>query len=217
MGLTKQEIMDRIQSNLDDANVYYSEDDLNDSILDIYDDIVCQTLPFEKSAEVSFTGNKVFYDLYQTIPDYILPVAIYSNLTNTWLTQKNLQHLEAIDIRWEVTHGNPIYYSVVDFRKIAFYPHPSSTENSFVVYYKYRAPEADVDDILLISNHSDTLIVDGVTEDLLAQAHEFSKSSSYLEDYAKGIRQERTLIEGRSSPDRLLRLAVQDMRPRNGI
>lgn len=213
MGLNKQEIIDTIRTNLDDAGVtYYSEESVNDSILDIYDDIVCQTLPFETSAELDYQANKVYYDLYSLINNYILPVAIYCNVTSRWLTQKSLLQLEAIDSRWEITNGNPIYYSVVDFRRIAFYPHPSTTDNSFVVYYKYRAPEADVDDIMLISNNSDILVTDGVTEDLLAQSHEFSKASSYLEDYLKGILQERILVEGRSSPDRLLRLAMQKMR-----
>jgi len=127
-----------------------------------------------------------------------------------------IEYIEALDSRWETCKDNPHYFSIIDSKYIAFYPHPATTSGTFTVHYKYRAAELGDSDIVAISKHNERLLVDGIVADLLAQAEEYSKASIYFRDYANSLRQERILIENRTGPDRLFRLARQEARNHNG-
>lgn len=210
MALLKSDIIDRVRTNLDDEGVgtYFSDEDINDALVDIYDDIVCQSLPFEKSVSINYTENKVFYNLYNSVTDYIFPIAIYDNNASNWVKQRTVRYLEGQNSRWKESTGNPQHFTVIDYRYIAFYPHPATTAGSFTLYYKYRVAEPDLADTINISKHNDTMLIDGITSELLAQEHEFTKARGYYQDYIKSVIQERTLTEGRISPDRLFRLGA---------
>ena len=209
MAILKSEIIERVRTNLDDAGVgiYYSMDDLNDSFMDVYDDVVTQTLPFEKNVNIAWVANKVYYDVYNLVSDYILPMAIWDIAQECWLEKRDSRYFDRIDSRWETQTGTPQYYSIVNFRYLSFYPHKSTATNSFTLYYKYRAPELADSDSVTLSNHNDIIITDGITVDLLEQAGEYSKASIYMKKYFEGIDTERKLVEGRIFPDRILQLS----------
>jgi hypothetical protein len=218
MAISKSAIIEKVKLNLNSGGVgtYYSDEDLSDCFDDVYDDIVCHALPFEKSTEISLVGNKVYYDLYSTIQDYILPLSIYHQESNRWLVQKSERYLETINNRWEQQHGNPIYFVVIDYKYIAIYPHPKETTGTLTLYYKYR-PQVHVgSDTVVLSSHSDLMFTNGMTEDLLAQGGEYQKSMSYFQEYFKQMREESDLTESRTSPDRIYRLAMQELRNYDG-
>lgn len=211
MAILKSEIIDKVKTNLNAAGLgsnYYSDEDFTDVFLDVYDDIVAQVLPFEKSVNITLTAYKVYYDLYNTIDDYILPAAIYHQDSQRWLTQRSQKYLEGIDSEWEQTKGNPYYYCVIDYRYIAIYPHPTSSGAVMKVFYKYRPPESADADLIPLSSHNDLMFADGMTEDLLAQAGEYQKAGQYFIDYIEAVRKESSLVESRTYPDRILRLSM---------
>ena len=90
------------------------------------------------------------------------------------------------------------------------------TSGTFTVHYKFRPQEPGSGDTISLSNHNEQMLVDGMSEDLLAQADEFTKASVYMRDYLKAIQRERTLVERRTSPDRLFRLSRQELRSQYG-
>ena len=214
MAISKSAVIDKVRLNLNSSGVggYYSAQDMDDCFADTYDDIVCQTLPFEKDVDISLVGNRVFYDFYSIIPDYIFPLAIFHQDQNRWLTQKSERYLETINPRWEQRHGNPIHFVIIDYQYVGIYPHPSESTGTLTVYYKYRPPvHVDASSVVL-SSHNDLMFTNGMTEDLLAQSGEFQKASDYFKEYMLGLQKESSLIEGRSSPDRVYRLAMQELR-----
>jgi hypothetical protein len=215
MAILKSEVISRARTNLDDAGVgvYYSADDLNDSFLDVYDDVVTQTLPFEKNVDIDWVANKVYYDLYNSVPDYILPLAIFDNNQSRWLDKRDSRFFDRADYKWETRSGIPQHFTIVNYRYIAFYPHMATATSNFTLYYKYRAPELSDSDSVDISNHNDEILVDGITVDLLEQAGEYQKAQRYMDRYFSQIKTEKKLIEGRLYPDRLRRLS--DTSPRS--
>lgn len=214
MALTKSQVIERVRTNLDESGVgiYYDDDSVNDSFLDIYDDVICNTLPFEKNVDVNWVGNRVYYDLYHNITDYMIALAIFDNRNNRWLESQSTVFFENLNDRWEVARGTPLYFAVVNYQYLAFYEHYATTENDFTLFYKYRPPELASGDDVKITDNSEELIVDGMTMDLLEQSDEFTKAGIFMRRYYDGLAKQRKLVAGRISPDRLIRLAMQDPR-----
>ena len=214
MAITKAQVIERVRINLDEVGVatYYSDDALNDTFLDIYDDVVCNCLPFEKSVDVNWVENRVYYNLYNTITDYMIAAAIFDNRNNRWLEGRSVRFFENLSEKWETSRGTPVYFAVLNYQYVAFYSHYATTEGSFKLFYKYRPPELTSGDDVAITDNVETLLVDGMTADLLEQSHEFTKAGIFMRRYYTSIAQERKLVAGRISPDRLIRFAQQDPR-----
>lgn len=214
MGLTKAQVIERVRINLDEIGVaaHFTDASLDDTFLDIYDDVICNTLPFEKSVNVDWVGNKVYYDLYHGITDYMIALAIFDNRNNRWLESRSILFFESLNERWEVTRGTPLYFAVVNYQYVVFYNHYATTESNFTLFYKYRPPELASGGDVKITDNSEELIVDGMTMDLLEQVEEFSKAGIYMRKYYEGLAKQRKLVTGRISPDRMVRLAMHNPR-----
>ena len=88
MGQTRGQIKNTVRVNLDDLGVtFFSEDDLNDSLQDAYDDIVCLSRCIVKRVEINWIENLSYYDFAGElgITDYLATVAIFNQVTNRWL------------------------------------------------------------------------------------------------------------------------------------
>lgn len=209
MPLTRDQIAEKVRSNLDDAGVtFYSEVDINDSLQDGFDDILVMTLPLEQSTDISFEDNKTYYNIYNAISDYILPLAIWLPEPGRWLILKNKEYFRKRDYQWELTHGTPIYYCVQDYKNIGFFPHfLQSDSRMFTIYYKSRGSELAASTEIKFSDYDEIILENYATFDLLEQAREFNKARIYLEQYQDSITKMWKMVEQRLEPNKILRLS----------
>lgn len=174
-----------VRLNLNDAGVFYTPEDLTDSIQDCYEEVTAFSGCIIKATTVQFQTGKVYYDFVSLIPDYLAVVAIFNSQTKRWMYPVSLRQLREIRYDWELAIGNPFAFWPVNFRYIAVYPRANNSNGKFFVFY--RAIGLSTDPLLNIPDEHQQVLEDYVTADLLEQAEEFSKASRYFSSYMSGL------------------------------
>src|SRR5438093_12432235 len=87
--MTRGQIRDNVRVNLSDVGItFYTDQEINESIQDAYNEIVAKTLCNIKSVTYpwsSVSGNYIDFVSDFALVDYIGTYAIFNNLTNWWL------------------------------------------------------------------------------------------------------------------------------------
>ena len=233
---TRGQIKFDVQNNLIELNInFYSDQDLNNSVQDAYDDMVILTQCIQKQVTIPWVSNLSYYNFVQMgISDYMGTIAIFNNVSNLWLRDDlSLKDFDRIRRDWETWIGTPIFwapsspqnigicpkllnaaltYGAFDsgsFNNSAFYVDNSQTSNlgSFVLYYWAVAPTLQDDsDTLLIASDKTTAIVQYVTADLLEQAQEFNKAMDYWGPYWDNVEDYADRVKRNCKADLLLRI-----------
>jgi len=208
--MTRTDLISRIRLELEDEGIsYYTSQDVNDSLQDGIDEIVSLTLPSEKVVNVNFVANKVYYNLYNSINDYLLPLAIFNNNTNRWLDFKSIKWLQERDDEWEKSNGEPEVFALLDYQWVCLYPHVTSAVGTFDLYYKFRSPRLGDSTPIEVLEFDEQILTTYVVMDLLEQAEEFTKASARADTYFRKLESIQRIVEGRSLPDRIQVLRQQ--------
>ena len=91
MGQTRGQLKTTIRTNLDDAGVsFYSDDDLNDSLQDAYDDVVCMSQCVTRTVVLDWISQLTYINFNSDygLNDYLATVAIFNYAT---MTKHNMQ------------------------------------------------------------------------------------------------------------------------------
>lgn len=226
-----------VQTNLTDLNInFYSDDDLNNSIQDAYDDIVILTQCIQKKVTLNWISNLSYYDFknVMNVTDYMGTIAIFNNVTNLWLRDDlSLKDFDRIRRDWETWIGSVLFWAPSDPTYIAicpkmfasniqygafdsgsfdsgsFFIDNSITSNlgSFILYYWALAPTLVSDsDTFLVASDKTTAITRYATADLLEQCQEFNKAQSFWDPYLKDIEEYADRVKRNNKSDLLLRL-----------
>lgn len=213
--MTRGDIKTNIRTNLADAGVtFYSEDDLNDSIQDAYDDIACLSQCILKKVTLNWSvvANLVYIDhkIDQSITDYMGVVAIFNNNTNFWLRDDcSLKDLDRVRRDWENWTGQPQFWCPSDPQRVVVAPHflTGTTTGTYDLYYWGLAPTLSSDsDTFLIAADMQQLLEFYVTGDLLEQAQEYKKALGWLTKYYPVIQDYKERVERINKADLLLRV-----------
>lgn len=234
MGQTRGQVKATIRQNLDDAGVtFYSDDDLNETLQDAYDDIVCNSNCIIKRVSLSWIGDLSYLDFRSDfgVSDYLGTVAIFNDVTNRWLRDDlTLRDLDRLRRDWELWIGTPQFWCSSDPKRIAiapkysdlsaapgafsssafspaFYIGSSASLGTFKLLYWATAPVLvdDTSTFLMASDVQNMLEFYG-TADLLEQAEEFGKAGEYWEKYFSSLVEYSDRVKRNNKSDLLLRV-----------
>jgi len=233
MGQTRSQIKTIIRENLDEVNAaFYTDTDLNDSIQDAYDDIICLSQCIVKSVTLTWIDHLSYINFSRDygIADYLATVAIFNARTNRWLRDDlTLRDFDKIRRDWEIWTGTPQFWAPSDPDHIAIAPKFNSTivggafhggafsdaffistggtTATFRLVYWAQAPVLHADnDIFLIASDVQDMLEYYVTADMLEQQNEFTKSQEYWTKYYETLIDYSDRVKRINKSDLLLRI-----------
>lgn len=236
MPATRGQVKSEVQTNLTDLNInFYSDNDLNNSIQDGYDEIVQLTQCIQKKVTLNWISNLSYYNFRAMgVDDYLGTIAIMNNVTNLWLRDDlSLKDFDRIRRDWETWIGTVLWWAPSDPDNIAICPKMFASEilygaydagsfdtgsydvnnsalinlGSFTLYYWALAPALISDtDTFLIANDKSTALTRYATADLLEQAQEYNKASTFWQPYLEDIDEYADRVKRNCKSDLLLRL-----------
>lgn len=231
--MTRGEIKNNIRTNLaDNGVVNYSEDTLNDSLQDAYDDIAVLTQYNVKEATINWQNNLSYYNFpLLGVVDYLMPIAIFNNVTNRYLRDDlSLRDFDRIRRDWENWTGTPMFWAPSDPYSVgiaakyvgavtsgAFEPFSFSSAfyigtgfaslGSFQLIYSATAPQfVDDTSVPQIATDVQNLFEFYSTADMLEQFEEFTKADEYWGKYWDSIEDYASRVKRNNKADLLLRV-----------
>jgi hypothetical protein len=180
--MTRDELAALIITNLNDSGVFNTLEEVNDAIQDGYEDLVLTHGLRPKATAINIAANKVFYDMPTIIPDFVALRAIYFSSNKRWLTSQPLKYLQSCRDDWELTTGNPTDYWVANYRRVALFPHPtSSSVDTLWIFYYASAPTLTLSaqDLNIPVDSGFRALENYATSVLLTKAEEWSKAEAY--------------------------------------
>lgn len=205
--MTRDQISDRVKNNLNDNGVFYSAEDINDSLQDGYAEVTAYTGCIFKATTINLVANLSYYDMGSLTPDFLAVTAVFNPITKQWLAPTNLSKLEGLRNDWEVATGNPFLFWPVNFRFMAIFPRVTVSSGTLYVFYRAHADTLLGTSTPQIPEEHQAVLENYVTGDLLEQAEEFTKASVELESYFKTIKDLRDSTRKFRTPDFQSRLA----------
>jgi hypothetical protein len=234
MGQTRGQIKTTIRQNLDDNGVtFYSDDDLNESFQDAYDDIAIISQCICKNVTLTWIGQLSYYDFVNDfgVSDYLATTAIFNYTTNRWLRDDlTIRDFDRIRRDWELWEGTPQFWASSDPNHIAIAPKYQNAPGApgafslisfssafdigtlgslgtFKLIYWAQAPVLVSDlNTLLTASDVQNLFEFYVTADMLEQAEEFSKAGEYWEKYYNSLQEYSVRVKRINKSDLLLRV-----------
>lgn len=204
--MTRDDVTNQVQRQLDDLNAgFFSvSQDINPAIQDGYDLFVslCETI--EKSVDVNFQDDLVYYDFTSLISDYLRIYGIFNQAINRWMIPVSQLDLHRDRFNWEITTGQPRWFIPLDWKTVGFYPTlPSYGGTQMTVVYKAKANTLGGSTVptLPIENHQ--CLRSYACDDLLGQCEEFAKALDYFQLWNRNIEDIRRVIRNRLQPNQI--------------
>lgn len=230
--MTRLQVKNNVRVNLADAAVsFYSEDDLNDSLQDAYDDIAILTQCINKEVTLTWPNEIGYLDFLNNfgVDDYLGTVGLFNNTNNRWLSDNlSIRDLDRLRRDWEKWLGTPLFWAPVNFQKIAICPKytgtvvdgaffggafsdafyiGSSTLGTFKLAYWATAPVLVNDSsTFLIATDMQTLLEFYCTADLLEQAQEYVKAGAFWLKYYRDVLTYKERVHAINRSDLLMRV-----------
>lgn len=212
MPKTRLDFQTKIQQNLNDAvGVFFNPTDVQESIQDIYTEVILETQCVESVGTINFTGGGLYYDLYSAtaqLPGFWRASRLYNHDTNRWLRCVDSRVYDKFRFDWETANATPWFAYIVNFQYISFFPHWTGgvqlgETSTFDVFYKI-GQDVLVDDnqFLQIPDPYSRVIESGASADLLEQIQEFQKAEEYWEDYNEIVQKLKNHVPSRMLPDK---------------
>lgn len=204
--MNRVQLASKLQNHFNNS-VYYTTQDLNESIQDGIDEVVAFTGCRLATALLPFQQYVSYYDLVSLVPDYIGVISIFNKVTNRWLIPSSLKKFELDRPDWDAAYGTPAFFSPINFRYIAIYKKPSVVGyGNFLMFYRAAAPTlSDALPIPIPEEHI-TVLETYCLGDLSEQAQEWQKAGLQFKSYQKSLDTLRTLIQNQTNRDRVFSL-----------
>lgn len=204
--MTRDQISDRVQRHLNDEGIFYTVDDLNDSIQDGYAEVAAFTGCIFKATSINLTANLTYYDMGALIPDYLAVTSIFNPATKRWLQPTNLRLLEELRSDWELATGNPFLFWPVNFRFIAIYPRVTVSSGTLYIFYRANADTLTGTSTPQFPEENQSVLENYVQCDLQEQAEEFIKAKLEFNSYISSITELKQAQRSFRFPDLPMRL-----------
>jgi hypothetical protein len=200
--MTRDELRARLQLTMAN-NVYYTQDDFNNSIQDAVDEVVVSTGCLPKAVRLSFINNLTYYDFMTLIPDFYALTAIFNIVTKRWMNPNSLRRFDEDRPDWEVCAGTPDDFAVVNHRYTAIYKKPNTTGyGDMFVFYKATAPTLVGSSVLPMADVFTDSPQDYAIADLWEQQQEWTKAGAHFKDYVGSVQRLKEYVNQRI-PERL--------------
>lgn len=204
--MLQSELVTRLQ-NFFENNIYYTSEDLNNSIQDGYDETVALSGCILKATSIPFTKNTTFYDMLNLIPDYIGVVAVFNATIRRWMWPLSMRKLDQVRIDWETAPGTPWYFIPVSHRYMAIYKKPNvDGYGNMFIYYVAAAPTLAPTDTIQIPDDYANALMDYCIMDLWEQNQEWEKAAVHFGVYREMMEELRVWSKNKRMSDRQLSL-----------
>jgi hypothetical protein len=201
--MTRDQAASKIRRNLNDLGItYYSENDLNESIQDGYDEIVVFCECIEARYDVPFVNNTTYYNLRNTVPNYYRIIKIRDIDKNRFLDPASARGENFYRDDWEIVNSDPREFVIAGPDYVGMSGRSSVATGSFTVFYKATAETLGPNSVLRISDKFINLIIDYCTADLLEQNEEYQKAARYWDKYEPALEDYRRKIQLLANSDR---------------
>ena len=191
--MTFTEMKNVIRLDLQDEGItFYTQQDLDDSVQDAFDEIASISQCFVNKVILPFQDNLTYYNFRDLanfpnifVRDYLTTLAVFNNNTNLWLLDDKVTKDFDLDrLDWENWTGQPVWWAPCnDFNRIAIVPKLPDAVGTFDFYYVATAPTVQNDNEIQLPPDFQNLIEFYSVADLLEQAEEYSKAAEYWEDF----------------------------------
>jgi hypothetical protein len=209
--MTRDQIQTRVAENLyDEGLINFTNETINDSIQDGYDQVALLTGCIENITEVNWTGNKSYYYMPDLITDFYYTIGIWNNKNNSWLEPIQFKGLAAyLGVRWETYTGTPQVFCPLGYGWLAFARKYADTDDSMQVFHTETADTLSGSTTPTIPEGLDRVLIEYATGDLLDQHLEYTKSMEWFEKYMETVKEIHTHVNKRNTYDRYLILAMK--------
>lgn len=208
--MNRGQIRAAVRSNLSDAGItFYEDSNINDAIQDGYNEVAAKCRCIQKSATILQAANSPYYDLTNSVSDFLGTIAIFNRSTNFWLRDDvSLRDFDRLRRDWEKWNGQPQFWAPHSLRFTAVAPNLFATNGeTFTWWYWATAPTLAADsDSPLIATDMQTLLETYATADLLEDATELTKASVYRAMYEEDKVQYRERCVNLARAELLLRI-----------
>jgi hypothetical protein len=178
-----QELKNKVQRNLDDAEItFYTDTDITNSLQDGVDEVETYCGSVIKSTNYPKLLT-LYYDWSVAIPDLLSIIGIWDYTNKRWLDPKSSRELDEMRWDWERWRGTPIYYCTINNRYTALVPWPSSVTGVYLILYKSIPNTISNAYVPAIPDSIISILENYSTGDMQEQAKEFTKAKSWREKY----------------------------------
>ncbi len=211
--MTRSDLKTQVRLALSEpAAIYWTDTDLNESVQDSYNLSAVLSATIEKSATINLQANLTYYDLETLIPDHYATFSVFNPETREFLTPTSSLQLMQMRPDWELATGTPRKFFPLNFRYLAIFPRPVTTQGTLTINYRAKAPELTSDATsLLTPTELDQGYIEYVVGDLLAQQTELKKFQRRYLQFLKGLKSAKSRANNRQLPDRIYQLRPQGM------
>jgi hypothetical protein len=214
MSYTFGQITTNIRTNLNDAGVtFFSEDDINDSLQDSYDDICAVSQCNLQIADQQQWPVVVYINPVSDLglSNYLGTVAIFNYATNRWLFDDlNIRDFDRIRRDWELWQGTPLFWAPSDPLHIAIAPTYQAVNSINLFKFVYYAQAPTITDftnqVSIVATDVQDLHEFYVTADLMEQAQEYNKASGWWSKYDEKLTEYSERVKKSNRADLLLRI-----------
>ncbi|HWY36414.1 MAG TPA: hypothetical protein VNX68_17350 [Nitrosopumilaceae archaeon] len=208
--MNRGQIKTRISKNLADAGVFFSDNALNDSLQDAYNEVASRARCIIKSATLAQLANRPYYDFISLgVTDYLATIGVFNNETQFWLRDDiSLRDFDRLRRNWELWTGSPQFWAPHSLRYIAVAPNNAVvTTQTFTLWYWATAPTFTLDtNTPLIATDKQNLLENYACMDLLGDAKEYTKASIYLAQYEEDLEEYKKRCVNLAAADLLQRV-----------
>lgn len=210
--MTRAELRANIRVNLEDAGVlYYTDEEINDSMQDAYNEICSKTRCLVHKSIIGWTSELNYWDFTPTgfnLDRYMGTVAIYNHASNLWLRDDvNIRDLHRIRRDWELWRGQPQFWTPHSLQFIVVCPCLQVGVGQFDLWYYQAAPQFVSDtDVPVIAADMHSLFEFYCTGDLLETAEETGKAQRWRLDYATNLEEYKERCHNLAKSQLLLRV-----------
>ncbi len=182
----REEVFTRLNVELS-SPVYWTADDVNESINDGYEEISDASEWYERNAVIPLLSNRTYYDLRSTLNDgFLSPRRCFNNQTNRWLSAVHLRELDMHTYRrWEIlTVTEPEKMFMRGLWWFGVFPKKGADAGTLKFYYSAIPPALLQDtDSPGFQNESHYGLVEYALFDLLIQDGEVAKAMTHFKQY----------------------------------
>lgn len=204
--MTRLDIQTRLQNHFNNS-VYYTVDDLNNSIQDGLDEVCAFSGCIWNSATLNFNQFTTYYDLLTLLPDYIGIYAMFNMAIRRWMWPQSLKKFNQVRIDWDNAYGTPYYFVPINHRYVAIYMKPGAAHyGQMAIFYRASAPILSDATVIPIPDEYIEVLESYCKADLWEQAQEFSKAESEFKVYTSLLEKFRILMRNKRNADRTVSL-----------
>ncbi len=191
----------RVRRELNETTTtFFSDDDIERSLREGYDELADATEWFERVAHVPMLEGRTYYDLSLILDDtFLSPRRIYNPVTDRWLEPTDPLQLDKTYSQWEIVEGQPTHYWLRGNWWLGVWPRPSVDSPGLRLVYTAITAGLDSDDAepeFPVEFHQ------GITEyadyDLMAQRREWQKAERFWGRYKGFEGRLQMYVEGRT-------------------